>query len=353
MARLTRTRLISWIAGAAALLGLVALAALVLGPGHVDLGTALWSTAVPNPDRDILLSARLPRMVLGIIAGGALAAAGAGFQGMLRNPLADPFILGVSGGAALGGTVAIAVASLLTAAGMVGIGTFLGGAYATPLAAFAGATASVLLVYRIARRAGGGGPLAILLVGVIFNAFAAAVIMFVKTIVSAEKAQELLYWLMGTLSGGLPTPALVAAAVLSTTGIVALVALSGRLNLLALGEESAAHLGVDVKRTQTLIFLAASLTVGASVSVTGMIGFVGLIVPHAVRMAAGPDHRLLVPVSALLGGAFLVACDTVARLSFVLLHSEPPVGVLTAFAGGPFFLILLRRRGAAYRLDAS
>jgi len=350
---LTPARLWGAIALGALVLLVTMAVALFVGPGRIDLARALDAHTFPNLDRETLFGARLPRVLLGALAGASLGAAGVALQGLLRNALADPYVLGVSGGAALGGTGAIAAGALLRALGAAAPGALLAGPYATPVAAFGGAAASVLLVHRVARAAGGGGALTVLLVGAVFNAFAAAVIMFVKSIVAAEKAQELLYWLMGTLSGGAPPAALAIAAALALAGVAALWALTPRLNWLALGADAAGSLGVDVARTETLVFLAASLAVGATVALTGLIAFVGLIVPHALRLWLGPDHRLLLPVAALGGAAFLVACDAGTRALFLWLDTEPPVGVVTAFAGGPFFLLLLRRGARRYRLDGA
>jgi iron complex transport system permease protein len=363
---LTRARWLVVVGAAALVLAATMGAALFIGPAHLSLARALDATLHPNFDREILLAVRLPRVLLGALTGAALAAAGVAFQGLLRNALADPYVLGVSGGAALGGTAAIAAAAglralaaggtivgaALRALGPAGTGAFLAGPYALPLAAFAGAALSILVVHRVALAAR-GGALTILLVGAVFNAFAAAVITFVKSIVAAEKAQELLYWLMGTLAAGAPPLALGTAALLALTGIGALLLATPRLNWLALGPEAAAHLGVNVARTETFVFLAASLAVGATVALTGLISFVGLIVPHGLRLWLGPDHRLLLPAAALGGAAFLVACDAATRALFLWLATEPPVGVVTAFAGGPFFLWLLRRGATRYRLDAA
>jgi iron complex transport system permease protein len=239
-------------------------------------------------DRVIAFQVRLPRVLLGAIAGGGLATVGVAFQAILRNPLAEPYVLGVSGGAALGATLAIlAGASVAT---MVG-------ASIVPLAALAGGLLATALVYALARLGGASGGTSILLAGVVVNAIASAAITFMKTLVSASKAQELLFWLMGFLD--VPSPA-------------------------------------------SLVSALVYVTIGA----TGLSGFVGLIVPHALRRTMGPDVRGLVPASLLGGGAALVACDLVSRAMFRWLHTEPPVGAVTALIGGPVFLVLLRRRAS-------
>ena len=323
--------------GTAALAGALALSALT-GAQPVSLARAL---AGEEPDRSILLGLRLPRALLGALVGCALAASGAALQALLRNPLAEPFVLGVSGGAALGGTLVL-LATSLAARAFAPAAALAAVASPVPLGAVAGAAGATLLVFALGRIGGRLVPEAALLVGVVFNAFAAAVITLLKVLVPPEEAARLLYWLMGTV-GYEPPGTLGVAAVLIALAVAALVLLSARLNLLALGDEEAASLGIDVARTRAQVLLAASAATGAAVALSGLVGFVGLIVPHALRRVLGPDHRVLVPASALFGGAFLVVADAAARVLFVPLGTEPPVGAITAFAGGPLFLWLLRR----------
>lgn len=334
---MTRGRMAGALVAGLLVLGACAAAALLLGPQPASLGAALRGV---EPDRSILLGLRLPRVLLGGLVGAALATAGVALQALLRNPLAEPFVLGVSGGAALGGTAALAVAAL------AGPGTVLaaaaGSGTSVALGASAGAAASTALVFALGRIGGKLVPEAALLVGVVFNAFAAGVITVVKVLVPPEDAARLLYWLMGAVGYAAPgTLAVGAALVALAVGV--LVAASAQLNLLSLGDDEAASLGVEVGRSRGIVFLASSLATGAAVALAGMVGFVGLIVPHLLRRALGPDHRVLVPASALLGAAFLVAADAAARLAFLPLGSEPPVGALTALLGGPLFLWLLRR----------
>ena len=324
------------LAGAAALAACVA-AALLLGPQPVSLRAAL---AGVEPDHAILLGLRLPRVVLGALVGAALAAAGVALQALLRNPLAEPFVLGVSGGAALGGTAALAAAAAAGPASA--LGAAIGSGTSVALGASVGAAASTALVFALGRIGGKLVPEAALLVGVVFNAFAAGVITVVKVLVPPEEAARLLYWLMGAVGYAAPGT-LAAGAVFVVVSVAVLVALSGQLNLLSLGDDEAASLGVDVGRSRAVVFLAASLATGAAVALAGMVGFVGLIVPHLLRRALGPDHRVLLPASVLFGAAFLVLADAGARLAFLPLGSEPPVGALTALLGGPLFLWLLRR----------
>jgi len=325
-------------------LGLAAIAAAVaasclLGPQPVSLRAALDGV---EPDRAILFGLRLPRAALAAVVGFALAAAGTALQALLRNPLAEPFVLGVSGGAALGGTlVLLAAAGLSSVAGPAG--ALMGSAPPVAVGAVAGAMLSTVLVFGLGRIGGRLVPEAALLVGIVFNAFVAGVITLLKMLAPPDQAARLLYWLMGAIgyeSAG--TLAVGSALVLLSVGTLGL--LSARLNLLTLGDEEAASLGVDVRRSRALVFFAASAATGAAVALAGMVGFVGLIVPHLVRRLVGPDHRVLLPASALFGAAFLVGADALARLAFLPLGTEPPVGAVTAFLGGPFFLWLLRRQ---------
>jgi iron complex transport system permease protein len=324
-------------AGLAAVLVAVAVSSSV-GAQEISLGAAL---AGRDPDAAILFALRLPRALLAALVGAALAAAGTALQAVLRNPLAEPYVLGVSGGAALGGSIVlVASAGLARIAG--GAGEALGGASPVAAGAVVGAALSTVLVFGLGRIGGRFVPEAALLVGIVFNAFVAGVITLMKVLAPPEQASRLLYWLMGAIGHERPDT-LAVGAVLVAASLAALVALSARVNLLTLGDEDAATLGLDVKRTRAAVFFAASAATGAAVALAGMVGFVGLIVPHVVRRVTGPDHRLLLPASALFGATFLVLADAVARLAFRPLGTEPPVGAVTAFLGGPFFLWLLRR----------
>jgi iron complex transport system permease protein len=336
--RSSRTRLVLALLAACLAVGIAIAISCALGPQSISLRAALGGV---DPDASILFGLRLPRAVVAAIVGCALAAGGTALQALLRNPLAEPFVLGVSGGAALGGALVVVAAAGLS--GIVpGAGALLGAAPPVALGAVAGAVASTLLVFALGRVGGRLVPEAALLVGIVFNAFAAGVISLLKLLVPPEQASRLLYWLMGSV-GYEPPGTIAAGAVLVALAVAALVLLSAKLNLLTLGDEEAASLGLDVRRTRTAVFFAASAATGAAVALAGMVGFVGLIVPHLVRRVLGPDHRLLVPASALFGAAFLVLADALARLLFLPLCTEPPVGAVTAFLGGPFFLWLLRR----------
>lgn len=315
-------------------LSLLLLAVLVLalqaGPVHVDWGEILAGNA-PESARAIVFRVRLPRILLGAVVGAGLAVSGCALQAMLRNPLAEPHLLGISGGAALGGILGLLAASWLS----------IDAAIAAPAAAFGGGLVALWLIYRLGSSGGRADPQTLLLAGVVCNALAGALILLINTVVDIFQARGMLFWLMGSLQTTRYGVVLGAAAYMAA-GFAWLAHHARPLDALGVGEEGAMQLGVDVERTRRAAFFAASLLVGASVSVSGMIGFVGLVVPHAGRLLFGPDHRLLLPVSALLGAAFLVAADTVARIA--LAPAEIPVGVVTALCGAPFFLYLLRRQ---------
>jgi iron complex transport system permease protein len=329
---LSRRRLVAVTAAMGLLLVVALVLGLAIGPSGLAPG-AVWRALVSGgrgPAADIVLRVRLPRVALAAAVGASLGVSGALFQALLRNPLADPFILGVSGGAALGGIVALS------------FGASLGLGYAAvPPAAFAGAVLTVVLLFAVVGPRGRLSPTALLLTGVVFNAFASAAIVFIASVAGLAQGTRIFLWLIGNLSDVRTEAAGWVAAFLGL-GLACALPLCRTLNLMALGEESAAQLGVDVPRAQRLLLVATSLMVGAAVAVSGLIGFVGLIIPHLLRLILGPDHRLLVPASALGGAAFLVLCDAIART--LLGGSELPVGAITALAGGPFFLVLLRRQ---------
>jgi iron complex transport system permease protein len=312
---------------AAALFGLGA------GPSALGLGDvarALLGADDGGPAGDIVLRVRLPRVLLAMLVGASLAVAGVLFQALLRNPLADPFVLGVSGGAALGGIL------VLSLGGVVGLGYA-----AVPSAAFLGAVATTVLLYAIAGARGRFSATNLLLTGVVFNAFASAAIVFLASLSGLSEGGSIFLWLIGSLSASRIDAAGWVALFLAL-GLAAALPLARGLNLLTLGEESALQLGVDVERQKRVLLLATSLMVGAAVSVAGLIGFVGLIIPHLLRLLFGPDHRMLIPSAAVGGAAFLVLCDTLARILFD--GRELPVGAITSLVGGPLFLWLLRRQ---------
>jgi len=279
----------------------------------------------------ILLKVRLPRILLACMVGGALAVAGVVLQALLRNPLADPYVLGVSSGSALGAIIAI----------LLGLNITIGVLPSIPLFGFAGGLLTILFVYHISKVHRKISVQTMLLVGVVTGAVLAAVIMFITSIVGPHQVQGIIFWLMGSLSSQDYSLVLIVSFYV-IIGILILIYHARSLNLLILGEESAAQLGLEVERTKKVAFVGASLITGAAVSVSGLIGFVGILIPHLMRMIIGSDHRLLLPVAALSGGIYLVVADTLART--LLAPTEIPVGVITAICGGPFFIYLLRQK---------
>ena len=306
----------------------------LIGSTSISLRRAL-DFSIPfadNADAQIFFVARLPRTLAGALVGATLAAAGVVFQGLLRNPLATPFTLGVSAGAALGAMLAITFAPALAWIGVP----------LSPLASFAGSLLAVAVVYTLARaRHRGLSTDVLLLAGVTMNAFFSALILFVQYFADFAETFRILRWLMGDLDVSSYQP-LVTALPLVVLSFAAFAWLARPLNLLSLGADAAESRGLDVVRAQRVAFVSASLATGAAVSVGGPVGFVGIIVPHLVRLMTGADHRIVLPASALFGAAFLIACDAIART--VLAPLELPVGVITALLGGPFFLWLLVRR---------
>jgi iron complex transport system permease protein len=327
-------RLTATVLGFGALAAAAVVMAPLVGSTSIDLGRA-FDRSIPfsdNVDAQIFFVARLPRTLAGALVGGMLASAGVVFQGLLRNPLATPFTLGVSAGAALGAMLAITFGWSFAWIGLP----------AASLASFAGAVVAVAIVYALAQaRHRGLSTDVLLLAGVTLNAFFSALILFVQYFADFAQTYRILRWLMGDLDISSYGP-LVTAAPLALVALVVFAWLARALNLLSLGADSAETRGLDVTRTQRAAFFSASLATGAAVSVGGPIGFIGIIVPHLVRLLVGADHRIVLPASALFGAAFLIGCDAIART--VMAPVEVPVGVITAIIGGPFFVWLLIRR---------
>jgi iron complex transport system permease protein len=285
--------------------------------------------SVSSEEELILFSVRLPRIIFAGIVGAALSLGGVIFQAILRNPLADPYILGISGGSALGAIVGI----------VIGAGSFYLG---IPLLAFLGALATVFLVFAMA--GGNRGPLldnSLLLSGVVVNAFFSAAILFFLSIVNSMELHSITFWLMGDLSNA-SIREIVIVGVCLLLGFALLYAQARKLNLIVQGEDTAQHLGVNVEKTKQWLMIVTSLIISVAVSLAGIIGFVGIMVPHLMRLVFGSDHRLILPVSALFGAAFLIVADTIARLVFA--PAELPVGVVTALCGAPYFIFLLKRK---------
>ena len=318
------------VCGALALAGIAF--ALACGSEPVSLHAALFDAG--SLDQRLLGSVRLPRVLLAVVIGAGLGASGAALQALLRNALAEPYVLGVSGGAAFAATVA-----LLFGAGGAAVSI----APVTTIAAFAGGLAVTAALLPLLRRFEGKSA-NVLLVGIVVNASASAFITFLKTVVSANKAQELLFWLTGFLT--VPTwPALAVTAAFVLVGVAVLVADGRALDALGLGEASAHALGISVRGLASRTLVACSLITAAVVAVSGLIGFVGLLVPHGARLLGVRGTRATIVASALLGMAVMSTCDGASRLMFRLVHTEIPVGALTAMVGGPLFLVLLLRSG--------
>jgi len=290
----------------------------------VSLGTS--QCGLGQDQYDILFQIRLPRILLAAAVGGSLATAGASYQALLRNPLAEPYLLGVSNGAAVGTMVAL-----------VFFGT---NEWSRPVLAFAGALVATLAVYQLARGRAGATPERLILAGVIVTTFLSSVIVFVTTLMDATRIRSFTFWLLGDLSGSTRTllPVAIAMAVLGT---VALTLNARSLNLLMLGERDAFDLGVEVGRVRVVVFVVASLLVGSSVAASGSVGYVGLVVPHLMRLSLGSDNRITIPAAALGGALFVIVADTVART--IIAPRELPVGAITALIGAPLFIYLLKR----------
>jgi iron complex transport system permease protein len=341
---LTLSRLLAHCAILAAVLFVVVVIALKLGAvpvslyglGHDLLRVLFRQTSQLSSEYQLIIfDIRLPRILLGIFVGASLSVAGASFQALLRNPLADPYVLGVSSGAAVGAIIALIIEPHLALAPAIA-------ALLTPVGAFLGAALTVTAVYFLGLREGQIDSGTLLLAGIISASFLSAIIMFFMSTLTGGNYRGMAFWMMGELQ----TPPMrivslilrfgffLAAAVIYTT--------ASDLNLLLAGEKEAMHLGVDVRRVRLVVYIAASLLTGLAVSVSGAIGYVGLLVPHVMRLLFGSDHRILLPTAAFGGAIAVVVADTLART--VISPSELPVGAMTAIAGAPLFLYLMRRR---------
>jgi iron complex transport system permease protein len=332
--RLTPRRLAVTLAALALLLLIVAILSTAVGSEHVGIGSIIKIIAyevtggaidVAAEQRIIIADVRIPRVLMAIVVGAALSVAGAAFQALLRNPLADPAILGVSSGAAVGAILATIFAESL----QVG----------RPFAAFVGALITIAVVYVLGQSREGGSTERLILAGVIVNALLSSLVIFLVTTAAGSRQRGVLSWLIGDLSG--ETHLLPLAALFIMAGVATVYINARSLNLMMTGDEDASALGVEVRRVKFATYLAASLITGAAVSISGAIGFVGLIVPHAVRLAWGSDNRLVLPASALVGSCFVLLADTVART--LIAPREVHIGVITSLVGAPVFVYLLRR----------
>jgi len=344
MRPLTLSRLLLRCGILAAILFVVVVIALKLGAVQVSLyglGRDLirvllgQSSAISSDYGMIVVDIRLPRILLAIVVGASLSVAGTSFQALLRNPLADPYVLGVSSGASVGAILALMLeGQLALSPQFVGL--------ITPLGAFIGAAATITGVYFLGRRDGQIDSTTLLLGGVITASFLQAVIMFLMSTLSGGNLRGASYWMMGSLSSLPPKSLLYLLGVGFLVASGAIYTTAADLNLLLAGEKEALHLGVDVSRVRIVVYVAASVLTGLAVSVSGTIGYVGLLVPHAMRLIFGSDHRMLLPAAALGGAIAVVIADTIART--VVAPSELAVGAVTAIVGAPFFIYLLRRR---------
>jgi len=317
------------------LVGVLLIASLV-GSQRLPLSASLCALVngsncgLSSEQQAILFDIRLPRILLAGAVGMCLATAGAAYQALLRNPLAEPYLLGVSNGAAVGTMTAL---------------VFFGAhEWSRPLMAFAGALAATLIVYRLARGRAGATPERLILAGVIVTTFLSSAIVFITTLMDATRIRSFTFWLLGDLSG--TTASLLAVAfVAAGIGVGILVMNARSLNLMMLGERDAFDLGVEVGRVRLIVFAAASLLVGASVASSGSVGYVGLVVPHLVRLSTSSDNRVVIPASALAGASFVIVADTLART--IIAPRELPVGAITALIGAPLFIYLLKRGTSA------
>lgn len=332
--RLTMRRLVITLAMLMVAMLVIAVFAIAAGSEHVGIGAIFKIIAseitgraadVTLEQRIIIVDIRIPRAIMAIIVGAGLSVAGAAYQALLRNPLADPGILGISSGAAIGALVATIFAESLPVS--------------RPIAAFIGAVLTIAFVYALGHGKQGDSSVRLILAGMITNALLSSIVIFLVTTASGSRQRNVLSWLIGNLGSEEKLLPLVASLVLA--GIVAIYLNARSLNLLMIGEQDALALGVEVNRVKLTVYIAASLVTGAAVAVSGALGFVGLIVPHAIRLVGGSDNRLVVPASALTGSAFLLLADTVART--VIAPREVHLGVITALLGAPVFVYLLRR----------
>jgi len=298
------------------------------------LGDLVDVSGISEVQESIIIHIRMPRVLGGALVGVALAAAGVAYQGIFRNPMADPYTIGAMGGASFGAAVAI----------VLGIGVALLGVNTVPIFAFVGALGAVFLVYAISREGSRVPVTTLLLSGLTVTIFFNALVTYLK-LIAGDKLHALTFWIMGgfTYTNWTDVTSILPFIIIGT----AVIYLYARdLNILVLGEEQAQHLGVELEKVKKILLASGALMTAAAVSISGLIGFVGLIIPHLTRILIGPDHRILLPTSAIMGASFMMICDALARV--IIAPSELPVGVITAVSGGPFFIYLLRRKRGGY-----
>jgi iron complex transport system permease protein len=337
-----KKKLFFYIGAALLLLFFSILVALSLGSAHIpiaDVWRILWhklplmdhwmNVNWDAADEQIIMQVRLPRVLLAIIVGATLAVAGTGFQGILRNPLADPYTLGVSSGASVG-------AAIMIQFGLIEVL----GQWTVPLIAFVTGIVTLLFVFYLSRIGGKMSMQTLILAGVVVNAFLGSFVQFIVSL-SNNVMNAVLYWLMGSIAmKGWVYPEILTPYLL--IGFLVMLSYGRALNLFALGEKQAAHLGVSVERTKIIVLVISTLLTAAAVSVSGVIGFVGLVVPHLIRLIVGPDYRIIIPIATIGGGIYVLWADTIARL--ILSPKDIQLGILTAFIGAPFFAYLLRKQ---------
>ncbi|MDH5437654.1 MAG: iron chelate uptake ABC transporter family permease subunit [Candidatus Bathyarchaeota archaeon] len=300
------------------------------------LGNLVDSSNVSYVEETIIIQIRMPRILAGALVGVALAAAGVVYQGIFKNPMADPYVLGVSAGAAVGASLAI----------VLGIGFTLLSLSTVPISAFAGSLLAVFIVYNISRVGSRVPVTTLLLSGLAVSIFLSAIVAVLQ-VIAGERLHIIVFWLMGGFSY-VEWKDVWAVLPLICLGTAVIYFYARDLNILALGEETAQHLGVDIEKVKKLLLVFGSLVTASAVSISGLIAFIGLVIPHITRIMIGPDHRILLPTSMIAGALFLVICDAVARV--IVSPVELPVGVITALSGGPFFIYLLRKKKESYAI---
>lgn len=300
------------------------------------LGNLVDSSGIPGTSVTIISQIRLPRVLCGALVGAALATAGVTYQGIFRNPMADPYVIGASTGASVGSALVI----------VLGVGISFFGVNTLQIFAFVGSVSTVLVVYTISR-VGSKVPVAtLLLTGIAVSLFQNAIVTYLKTVATDRTLHGLTFWLIGSLVPTENWDKVYAILPLIVVGAIISYLYSRDLNILALGEDQAQHLGVEIEKVKRILLVSGALMTAAAVSISGLIGFVGLIIPHVTRVLIGPDHRVLLPTSAVVGASFLMVCDAVSRV--IMGSGEAPVGIITALTGAPFFIYLLRRKRKGY-----
>jgi len=309
----------------------------IIGNQIPFLNGSIDPSSFSTVNQAIIMQIRFPRILAGAIIGAGLAASGVLYQGVFKNPMADPFVLGVSSGSVLGAGLAIVFGSSIILLGLPIV----------QISAFVGGLITIFIVYNIARVSSRVSDMTLMLSGIAVTIFLSAIFHILQVTSQNAKLHALVFWLIGGISN-VTWSDIFAIFPFIAVGIILSYFYSRELNMIALGEDTAQHLGVNTARTKKIILALGSMMTAAAVSISGLIGFVGLMIPHITRLAVGPDHRILLPTSVIIGAIFLVICDSIARV--ITGASELPVGVITALAGGPFFIFLLRRKRLSYKM---